>query len=211
MRQSARIIFTLGLLALGGCTWLGIGSSSDDDDKKKTDIAKEEKAQAREKEKLARENPPICPQVAILREIDTLRDYGREKPAPDQLIVAAHMTNITGSCSYHYDKDKPQGIDITFELDMDAVRGPRMGGLNASLPFFVAVVDPQGAILNKNRLSAEIKFSSDERSAADAENLHVFIPLAKAAQTTGPDYRVLAGFQLTQEQYDEMAKGKPAE
>jgi hypothetical protein len=211
MIKSARIVAAIALLTLSSCTWLGITSSSDEDDKNKTDVAKAEKAQAREKEKLIEENPPICPQVAIVRDIDTLRDFGREKPAPDQLIVAAHMTNITGSCSYNYDKDKPQGIDIKFELDMEAVRGPRLGGLHASLPFFVAVVDPSGAILNKNRLSAEINFSSDERSAGDAENLHVFIPLTKAAQQTGPDYRVLAGFQLTQEQYDAAMKSGTGE
>jgi hypothetical protein len=210
MNKSLRIVVTLGLLALGGCSWLGIGTSSDEDDKKKTDVAKEEKAQERAKEKLVADNPPICPQVAIMREIDTWRDYGREKPTPDQLIAAAHMTKIAGTCSYHYDKDKPQGIDIKFELDMEAMRGPRLGGLHATVPFFVAVVDPDGTILDKNRLTTDIGFSSDEHTAGTSENLHVFIPLAKAAQTTGPDYRVLAGFQLTQEQYDEATKGTPA-
>jgi len=86
---------------------------------------------------------------------------------------------------------------------MAAMRGPRLGGLRTSFPIFVAVLDPEGNVLNKNQISSEIKFSSDAKTTNHEEALHVFIPLVKAKQATGPYYRVLGGFQLTPSQAEE--------
>ena len=201
MTKSARLFLLLtSLVALAGCS---IFESADDRQKEKEHKA--EKAALKERKELEAETKPICPQVAIVRELEAVRDYGGEKTAPDQLVSAARMNKISGNCAY---QDK--GIDIKFQLDMEAARGPRLGGLHANIPYFIAVVDPSGAILNKDRMTVDMRFSSDEMHMFHQEVLHVFIPLAKNQQRSGPNYQVLAGFQLTQQQLDETMKGKPA-
>ena len=140
--------------------------------------------------------PPICPQVAIVRDLDQITDYGDETPAPDQTVAAARMLALRGTCEY-----KKDGIEVAFDLNMVARRGPRLGGLRASFPFFVAVINPAGTILTKEPLTAEIGFASDSRDNTHAEKLRVFISLAITERTTGPHYQVLTGFQLTQDQW----------
>jgi len=181
------------LLFLAAC-------SSDKDSEAKEEAMKEKKeAEA----KAAAEYKPklICPQVAIVRSLETLRDYGAEKPAHDQLVAVSRMQGLDGNCSY-----EDEGIDVSFMIHFAAAKGPRLGGERADFPYFVAVVDPAGAILNKNQMTEEFRFKEDEKVAKHDEPLHVFIPLPKDKKDTGPDYRVLAGFQLTEEQLAETKR-----
>lgn len=142
---------------------------------------------------------PICPQVAIVHELDTFRDYGAEKPDPAEAVAAARMQNIDGDCAYPNDG----GIDIAFDLKLVAERGPRLGGNHFEFPFFIAIVDPDGNIIDKNQLSTRFKFSDDTKEVENkTESLHVVIPLDKKDRDMGPRYRVLVGFQLTQAQLD---------
>jgi hypothetical protein len=177
--------------------------------------SKEEQAEQDSKEEEAKEQKSIeaaraidtykphliCPQVAIVRELGTDDDYGTENADPTQLVAAAHMKNIAGTCSY-----QDEGIDIAFKLAFTAAKGPRLGGDKAEFPFFIAVVDPDQSILNKNQMSVGFRFKGKEKTAEQEQDLHVFIPLPKDKNTTGPTYRVLAGFQLSKQQLDEVRR-----
>jgi hypothetical protein len=140
---------------------------------------------------------PICPQVAIIRELESIQDFGGEKPSPAEFVASAKMVGIDGDCAYTKD-----GIDVKFELNFVAQRGPRLGGLHIDFPYFIAVVDPEQNILNKERMVMPFGFSSENRRTQDNVTLHVFIPLDKAQQALGPNYQILTGFQLTKEQVD---------
>jgi hypothetical protein len=141
----------------------------------------------------------ICPQVAIIHELDTVRDYGGAQPASAQLVAAARMNDITGDCGY-----QDEGIDIAFQLNFTAARGPHLAGNRMQFPFFVAVVDPDGNILNKNQMNEEFHFKDEDKTAEKSESMHVFIPMPKDKHQTGPNYRVLAGFQLTEDQLKQV-------
>ena len=137
--------------------------------------------------------------MAIVRDLEGIKDFGTENPAPDQLVAEAGIKSVGGDCAY-----EKKGIDISFTLSMASQRGPRLGGNHTSFPYFIAVVMPDQTILAKERMTAEFNFSSDAKVVAEDLALHVFIPLSKEQQATGPDYRVLAGFQLTKEQFEDL-------
>lgn len=174
---------------------------------KEEEKADEEKQQAEDEKKEAEAKKAadtykpklICPQVAILRELKSVRDYGHEKPSATQLVAAARMQNVAGDCGYEDD-----GIDIAFRIDFTAIKGPRLGSDRAEFPFFIAVVDPSGKILNKDQMTESFRFSDDAKPVTRTEPLHVFIPMPKDQHQTGPDYRVLTGFQLSEEQLKEI-------
>lgn len=180
VRLSFVFAFSLFLMACG--------SSKDESAKEEPKVTKEDKI---------KEPTPICPQVAILRDLEIIRDYGSERPDPSELVAEAKMLKVEGDCAY---QDK--GIDISFELNLIAQKGPRLGGLHSSMPFFVSVVDPEQKILNKERMTEDFNFSSDSKISQKSETLHVFIPLDKSIQGRGPNYQVLIGFQLTQKQLE---------
>ena len=185
---------TFALLAFALALPLVSCGSSDDSAKPDAEKSKESEKDKPPQAKMAKVDP-ICPQVAVVRSLETFRDFGHETPAANQLVSAAKLTGIEGDCSY-----TDEGIDVAFNVNIVAKRGPRLGGRHVTYPYFVAVVDPDGKILNKNQMAAEINFASDEQTANDAEALHVFIPLTKKKRSNGPYYRVLAGFQLSPEQ-----------
>jgi hypothetical protein len=178
----------LGSLALTGC-----GDS-------KKDEVKIDEEPATEIAVPKNKTLPICPQVAIMRELELVRDYGGEKPADDQLVASAYMKKVVGTCSY-----KDNGVDISFELQMQSGRGPRLGGLHTSFPYFIAVIDPNETILNKELMTTEFSFASDKQDTTHSEDLHIFLPLKITERDKAPDYRVLIGFQLTDAQLAEAS------
>lgn len=196
------------LLILAACLTLGLAAcGSDKSDKPDSDADKSSDSAENHNDKAAKVDDdkskftPICPQVAIVAPLDHIRDYGDEKPEPSQLVAEAKLIDLQGTCAYQDD-----GIDVTYDLNMAARRGPRLGGLHTSFPFFTAVVDPDGNILNKEPMTAEFSFASDEQISRRAESLHVFIPLAKEDQVDGPNYRVLMGFQVPDGQLNTGSK-----
>ena len=137
----------------------------------------------------AAQKPRVCPQVAILRPLDTIENVKDDK----MLIAAARMDSVEGTCAYG-----KTGLDIQFTLAMRAVRGPALEGNSATMPFFVAIVDKDDAARSKGLMTASFTFEKDAKEAAHAENLHVFLPLLTSEDAAG--HRVLMGFQLTKEQ-----------
>lgn len=168
------------------------------DEPAKQDEAKAEEKAAEHKD-AASSLTPICPQVAVVRGLDVVRDYGGENPDPKQLVTAAKLLGIEGDCEY-----TDEGVDVAFHLNMAALRGPRLGGLQTSFPVFIAVLDPGGDVLNKNQITVGFSFASDSETVNRAEALHVFIPLPRDKRVTGPSYKILSGFQLTPTQEAEM-------
>jgi hypothetical protein len=137
----------------------------------------------------------ICPQVAIIKEADEVFDYGgAEKPDADQLVSKARLKAISGDCAYRKGDEKESGIDIAFTLNAAAARGPRLGGNEVSFPYFIAVVDPAENILSRQVVTAQFKFSGENKVTETYDPLHVFIPMPEKDLTSGPDYRVLIGF-----------------
>ena len=189
------------LAVLGSCA----SKKEEEDQEAKDEATKEEKTTEAKAATDTYKPHLICPQVAIIHELEMVKDYGVEKPTAEQLVAAARMKSIEGTCSYHDD-----GIDIEFTLNLAAAKGPRLGGNQVDFPYFVAVVGPDQTILNKNQMSVEFKFKGDEKIATHEEPLHVFIPLPKDKNAAGPNYRVLAGFQLTEAQLKDVRQHETA-
>jgi hypothetical protein len=191
----------LALMLMATPVLTGCASSGDDDDAKTEKAKADKEAKEAKAEKKKREQEiPICPQVAILRELQQFNDYGTEKPDPGQLVAQAKMVSVDGDCGY-----VKTGVDIKFDLSLVAAKGPRLGGQRISFPFFIAVVAPDGTILSKEKMTTEINFSG-HRTADTAESLHVMIPFPMAQRKLGADYRVLLGFQLNEDQLAEARK-----
>lgn len=139
-----------------------------------------------------------CPQVAIVRALETFNDYGSDKPHPDSLVAVAKMDDVMGTCAY-----TDEGVDINFTVSMRALKGKRLGGNNVSMPFFVSVVDEDNKVKSKEFMTASFKFK-ETPVANYQEELHVRLPYKGEDKLTGK--RVLLGFQLTQEQRQVQVK-----
>ncbi|MGE4352177.1 MAG: hypothetical protein AB7E52_08320 [Bdellovibrionales bacterium] len=137
--------------------------------------------------------PRKCPQVAILRELETIRDYGAEAPDPSALVATGHMGHVEGQCEYGDD-----GLEISYDLALQAQKGPRLGGDSVSFPFFVSVIRPDNSILSKELMTASFTFKEGLPLAEQVQPLRVFLPLEEDEDAS--DFRILMGFQLTEAQ-----------
>ncbi len=142
---------------------------------------------------------PRCPQTAVLRELSRVSDYGSDTPSPQNLVAAATMRGASGKCKY-----KDGGMEVDLSLDMTAMRGARLGGNSFSAPFFVAVVDGQSKVVSKETMTIEFILSERDKPSERTEKFKVFVPLSSPSD--GEDYRVLAGFQMTRAQVEEIRK-----
>ncbi len=137
--------------------------------------------------------PRSCPQVAVLRDLERIEDYGSDTRDPANLVALAAMRGVEGSCDY-----KGEGVEIAFELLIGAEKGPRLGGDQIGFPFFVSLINPDGEVRSKEIMTTQIVFPAGGKSAQKSEPLRVFIPLKEGEN--GAFYRVLMGFQLTEAQ-----------
>ncbi len=216
MRVSGVILAAVFAVSLGACS--SAPKPADDgappDAKSGAEAKPEEKPEEKPTEKPAekidadKQPLPICPQVAVVRELDTyLRTkdgeaYDERNIKPDHLVAGARMTRVKGDCVYG-----KRGVDAKFTLGMVGARGPLLEGLKASFPYFVAVVAPSGQIVEKLTYSAEIGFSSEKRSMRHDESLRVHIPLELNDRASGAAYQVLMGFQRGENQRGDNQRG----
>lgn len=158
----------------------------------------------------------LCPQVASVHELDQMADHGRDAMTPDTLVAVATMKRIEGKCKY-----TDEGVDVSFDLHMQAEQGPRLGGNQVNFPYFVSVISPDGEVLSKEIMTQNFVFEEDVKVTEKVEPLRVFIPLendeyvgdeeADEDESTKSDasmYRVLLGFQLTPEQLEQVRKDR---
>ncbi len=178
----SKFFSTLSLIA---CALLAVGCSHNDKDKEKVQLP-----------------PRQCPQVALVRDLQLISDYGQNAPDAKELVAMGALRDIKGDCRY---SDK--GVDIRYTLYMAAARGPRLGGDKISFPFFVALLDPSGQIVKKDMLTTDFTFSGSDKRVEKEQEMHVFIPLPDD-KTTAEGYRILTGFQLTQPQIDAVRQAK---
>ena len=62
----------------------------------------------------------ICPQVAIIRGLQKVSDFGLEAELPSNLVSSAQLVGVEGQCNLHEgDADKEddlRGVDVNFTL-----------------------------------------------------------------------------------------------
>lgn len=132
-----------------------------------------------------------CPQVAVVRDLSVYQ----HPPAADEntLVISARMGNVQTGCSLD-----ETGKRIDGGFDVIAIRGTNTAGRRAAMPFFVSVVDQNDTVVKKEVYEIPVRFEGDQRE------MKINIPVnPKVGIPEGGDpkqYRVLIGFQLSQEQ-----------
>lgn len=138
---------------------------------------------------------PDCPTAVALADAADLRRY-RTPDSQDltDLIVAARITGLSGQCVF---ADRRRSVEVTLTLAMEATRGPAARERTVSIPYFVAVTDPQDRILDKAVYSIAAEFPAN-RSRLRLTGEQVTLTLPITAERPPASYTVVVGFQLTE-------------
>lgn len=144
-----------------------------------------------------KKTPWPCPQVEVLPGADSVTFY-REGPGRDLVDVRfeGQITPVSGECQYI---DDDTAVVANLILRIDATKGPAATSQSEEFPFFVAIARRDDArILAKEVFLSPVEIPEGRRRGAVQEEIEQYIPLTGI--TTGYDYVIIVGFQLTREQ-----------
>ena len=140
--------------------------------------------------------PDACPRVVVLNELSELVRFrpGQGRDLTD-VEIQARFSGLSFGC--RYDRDSAQ---VQVDLEIEAQRGPAMPANKAGFQYFAAVTNPAGQIVAKEIFDAEVEFKGNSSRVILADELIQRIPMLD--RSTGPNWSVLLGLQLTDEQRD---------
>jgi hypothetical protein len=132
-----------------------------------------------------------CPQAGVPRDAATLTRF---QPGPGRdltdVIFDARVQDVKLSCSYD---SKGANVDLLVMLRVD--RGPASQERSATVPYFVAVTDPQHNVLAKQVFTKTLAFPPNVSRVADSDETEELIPLPKGK--SAQRYGIVVGMQLT--------------
>ncbi|WP_373086703.1 hypothetical protein [Sneathiella sp.] len=145
----------------------------------------------------AKEPLAPCPQVEVLPGAEAITIF-REGKGRDLVDVRFEglLTPVSGECQY---VDDDAAVEVSLLLRIDATKGPAADSQSEEFPFFIAIAKKSGKIIAKRIFSSPIEIPEGRRRAAVQEEMEQRIPLSG---TTGGDYVIITGFQLTKEQME---------
>ena len=127
-----------------------------------------------------------CPQAQIAVPSDRIGHNNSE----GELRFVAVMEELTSDCRRAEGEDDVE-VDITFA--MRAERGPAFEGQPVQLTYFLATVDPQREIIDKQVLDVQLDFGPDQPKSALRESVTLRLPASTEA--SGANYSLYLGFQ----------------
>lgn len=127
---------------------------------------------------------PLCPKVGIISGLEHHEQTG----ADGQVVYRAAMENVDGAC-------QTEGGDLVVEIAIDVVvqPGPALSQTLVELPYFVAVSEPGGAVLDRQDYVARVEVPRGARRAGVTETFRQRF-LGREVGANG--YEVLFGFTL---------------
>jgi hypothetical protein len=140
----------------------------------------------------------VCPDAAILASTASLPAFDPSAPAdPSNVLYTVDLTDVETSCDV--DK-KERTADASVKIVYRASRAPGGEEVHYRVPFYIAVTT-RGEIKEKKVHWLELDFGRGETVAAGSEDVDD-IEVKPGKGEMPNEYRLVAGFQLTQAQLD---------
>jgi len=139
--------------------------------------------------------PIACPTPGLLADGANLVRY---RPGPVQdlttLDFEARLNGLSGGCR---PGRRNESVDVRVNVGFAIDRGAAAAGRSVDLPWFIAVIDPNGQVLSRQSFVERVAFNRNEtRLSGTSEEVRVNLPVDD--QRRAQDYRILISFQLTE-------------
>lgn len=151
------------------------------------------------------ENVGPCPNAFALYEASRLVTFGGDgSEAYDNVSYTAEIQNVTTLCRYYGDNP----IDADIELEIGFGRGPAAESRRHAYRYWVAVTRRDIAVIEKRDLEINVSFPRGEDRVYQRERIkNISIPRA-GEDTSGANFEIIVGFDLTPEQLAFNRDGK---
>jgi hypothetical protein len=175
-------------LALGGCSWLGMGSNDDAAD-------------------LESSLPKPCPSIGVLSGADRITIFNGSGRDLTDIVARAEIRKAVIQCKYDTD-DSTISVDLAY--DGTASLGPAATSRDLTLKGFLAIVRTDGKRDSKQIYEIPISFAGATREVRFTKTIEDTV-VSYGGSVNGSIYEFLVGFQVTPEQleYNRKVPGSP--
>ncbi|MFW6413457.1 MAG: hypothetical protein ACOC0V_04915 [Oceanicaulis sp.] len=145
-------------------------------------------------------NPGPCPNALALYDAHRLVQIVGEDVVYENVGFTAEILDVESRCRYTDRRADPISMEIGVRMAFG--RGPAASGDTHTYDFFVAVTALDDIVVDREIFPVEVTFEPGEDRVERIELFDpVRIPRANA-DTSGANFEVLVGFELTEEQIE---------
>jgi len=138
-------------------------------------------------------NAGPCPFVKSLYDAARYVEFKDNREASANVAWSGEVQGISAGCSYKDD----QPIQVTMEILFEMGKGPQADGRSKTYRYWVAVTDRNRSVLAKQTFEIPVTFPEGEDRVYVTENIgSITIPRASIS-TSGSNFEVLVGFDVT--------------
>lgn len=185
----------------------GGGQQSDEDKQAQEDAKKKErdKEWGDSKAPLPQlRNIGPCPYVKTLYDAARYVEFKQGKEAFSDVGFTGEIDRLSSGCEYKADEP----IHVAMEVLFDLGRGPMAEGSTHVYHYWIAVTDRNREVLAKKTFDLPVTFNKGQDRVYKREDINdIVIPRADA-NTSGANFEVLIGFDVTPQMADFNRLGK---
>ncbi|MGB0907946.1 MAG: hypothetical protein ACPGVT_10670 [Maricaulaceae bacterium] len=153
----------------------------------------------------AERNPGPCPRAFSLYDAARIVEFRGERQTFANVGFTGEIAYVRSLCRYYGEQPIVGDVEITFDLG----RGPAAEGQETAVyEYFVALTRKNIAVMNKQVFPMEVTFPAGKDRVRVTEKIDEFkIPRASEG-TSGENFEIIVGFNVTPEQRQFNAEGK---
>jgi hypothetical protein len=149
-------------------------------------------------------NAGPCPFVKVLYDAGRYVEFKEGKEASADVGYTGEIQGVSAGCAY---KDA-QPIQVAIEILFEMGKGPKAEGASKTYRYWVAVTQRNIAVIDKQYFDLPVKFPEGHDRVYVTEDIaQVLIPRA-AATTSGSNFEILVGFDVTPQMAEFNRQGK---
>lgn len=153
----------------------------------------------------AENNPGPCPRAFALYDASRIVEFRDNAERFANVGFTGEFEKVRSLCRYY----GANPIEGDLELDMNFGRGPAAAGQStATYEYFVAVTRKNIGVINKKTFPIQVTFPAGKDRVSITERIDsIIIPRAKEG-TSGENFEIIVGFEVTEAQRAFNAEGK---
>lgn len=144
------------------------------------------------------EIPVYCPTAFTVQDADRLTHFregaGRD---PRDIAYEAALSGASTSC-----EARRGVVTVTLLMRISAAAGPSVAPGTTSVPYFVRLLDPSGAVAQGQEFTADFRLTAGNPRATSQEELTLRVPDGAAG------YRIAVGLKPTVEELNYNRRGR---
>ncbi|MFP4518728.1 MAG: hypothetical protein ACLFQ5_04660 [Oceanicaulis sp.] len=150
-------------------------------------------------------NPGPCPNALALYDAHRLVQMNGDALVYENVGFTGEILNVVSRCRYTNQDASP--IDMEVGVRLAFGRGPAADAETHTYELFVSVVAVDSVVLDKQVFPVTVRFRPGQDRVEVQEIFDSITIPRNAADTSGANYEVLVGFELTDEQLEFNREG----